>query len=74
MSATKKKDQGADEKQADTKKTAAYTMLHHLSSTEYLQYGGGKFSKRDKRGVFGDDAAETGIPVEVWRYFLLANR
>jgi methionyl-tRNA synthetase len=24
--------------------------------------------------VFGTDAVETGIPVEVWRYYLLANR
>ena len=25
-------------------------------------------------GVFGNDAKETGIPVEVWRYYLLSNR
>jgi len=25
-------------------------------------------------GVFGDDAINTGIPCEVWRYYLLANR
>ena len=25
-------------------------------------------------GVFGNDARETGIPVEVWRYYLLAMR
>lgn len=25
-------------------------------------------------GVFGNHAQETGIPVEVWRYYLLANR
>lgn len=25
-------------------------------------------------GVFGNDAMDTGIPVEVWRYYLLANR
>jgi hypothetical protein len=24
--------------------------------------------------VFGSDARDTGIPVEVWRYYLLANR
>lgn len=24
--------------------------------------------------MFGTDAVETGIPVEVWRYYLLANR
>lgn len=25
-------------------------------------------------GVFGNDAKETGIPVDVWRYYLLATR
>lgn len=25
-------------------------------------------------GVFGNQAKDTGIPVEVWRYYLLANR
>ena len=25
-------------------------------------------------GVFGDSAMHSGIPVEVWRYYLLANR
>jgi methionyl-tRNA synthetase len=24
--------------------------------------------------VFGNQAKDTGIPVEVWRYYLLANR
>jgi methionyl-tRNA synthetase len=24
--------------------------------------------------VFGSDARDTGIPVEVWRYYLLSNR
>lgn len=41
---------------------------------EYLQYEGTKFSKRNGVGVFGNDVAETGIPVEVWRYYLLNNR
>lgn len=25
-------------------------------------------------GVFGNDAQDCGLPVEVWRYYLLANR
>jgi hypothetical protein len=25
-------------------------------------------------GVFGTDAVDTGIPADVWRYYLLANR
>lgn len=51
-----------------------WTLLHHVSTTEYLNYESGKFSKSRGVGVFGDSAKETGIPSEVWRYYLLANR
>ncbi|KAJ7475900.1 tRNA synthetases class I (M)-domain-containing protein [Mycena latifolia] len=51
-----------------------WTMLHHVSSTEYLNYEGGKFSKSRGRGVFGPAAKETGIPASVWRYYLLSAR
>jgi methionyl-tRNA synthetase len=51
-----------------------YTLLHHISTCEYLNYEGGKFSKSRGQGVFGDHAMSTGIPSEVWRYHLLANR
>jgi methionyl-tRNA synthetase len=51
-----------------------WTMLHHLSTTEYLNYESGKFSKSRGTGVFGDSASETGIPAYVWRYYLVANR
>jgi methionyl-tRNA synthetase len=51
-----------------------WTLLHHIDSTEYLNYEGGKFSKTDKTGVYGDNAKETGIPADVWRYYLLSNR
>lgn len=34
----------------------------------------GKFSKSKGIGVFGNDAKDTNIPVEVWRYYLLNNR
>lgn len=51
-----------------------YTLLHRLSTTEFLNYEGGKFSKSRGVGVFGDDVEQTRIPVEVWRYYLLANR
>lgn len=49
-------------------------MLHHISTTEFLNYEDDKFSKTRGTGVFGDDAKNTGIPSEVWRYYLLANR
>jgi methionyl-tRNA synthetase len=51
-----------------------WSTLHHLSTTEYLNYEGGKFSKSHNRGVFGPDAKETGIPPSVWRYYLLSTR
>ncbi|KAH8596521.1 tRNA synthetases class I (M)-domain-containing protein [Bisporella sp. PMI_857] len=51
-----------------------WTMLNHLSTTEYLNYEDGKFSKSRGIGVFGDSVAETGLSPSVWRYYLLANR
>ncbi|ORZ35887.1 methionyl-tRNA synthetase [Catenaria anguillulae PL171] len=51
-----------------------WTLLHHLSTTEYLNYEGGKFSKSRKTGVFGSNVRDTGIDVSVWRYYLFANR
>jgi len=51
-----------------------WTTLHHLSTTEYLNYEGGKFSKSRNRGVFGPAAKDTGIPASVWRYYLLSTR
>lgn len=51
-----------------------WTMLHHLSTTEYLNYEGGKFSKSRGIGVFGNNAKQTGVPPDVWRYYLLKNR
>lgn len=51
-----------------------WTMLHHISTTDYLNYEEGKFSKSNNVGVFGNDAKDTGIPPEVWRYYLLVNR
>ena len=52
----------------------AWTTLHHMSSTEYLNYEGGKFSKSKGVGVFGTDARDTGIPADVWRFYLYYNR
>jgi methionyl-tRNA synthetase len=51
-----------------------WTMLHHISSTEYLNYESGKFSKSRGIGVFGTDAIETGIPADVWRFYIFYNR
>ena len=51
-----------------------WTMLHHMSSTEYLNYESGKFSKSRGVGVFGTDAVESGIPADVWRFYIFYNR
>ena len=51
-----------------------WTLLHHISTTEFLNYEGGKFSKSKNVGVFGDDAMGSGVPADVWRYYLLSNR
>ncbi len=51
-----------------------YTMLYHISTTEYLNYEDGKFSKSRNVGVFGDDAIKLGLPADTFRYYLLINR
>ncbi|KAJ2330485.1 methionine--tRNA ligase mes1 [Coemansia sp. RSA 2681] len=52
----------------------SWTQLHHMAACEYLQYESGKFSKSRGVGVFGNNARDTGVPSDVWRYFLMANR
>ena len=59
----------ADESAGDN-----WTMLHHMSSTEYMNYESGKFSKSRGIGVFGTDVMETGIPADVWRFYIYYNR
>ncbi|MCE5255257.1 MAG: methionine--tRNA ligase [Spirochaetaceae bacterium] len=51
-----------------------WTMLHHMSSTEYLNYESGKFSKSKGVGIFGNDVMDTGIPADVWRFYIFWNR
>ncbi len=51
-----------------------WTKLHHMSSTEYLNYEDGKFSKSKGVGVFGTDAKESGIPADAWRFYIFYNR
>uniref|UniRef100_A0A182R1F6 Methionine--tRNA ligase, cytoplasmic n=1 Tax=Anopheles farauti TaxID=69004 RepID=A0A182R1F6_9DIPT len=51
-----------------------YTLVSHVMATEYLNYEDGKFSKSRGIGVFGNDAQETGIPADVWRFYLAATR
>ncbi|KAF1745244.1 hypothetical protein MXB_370, partial [Myxobolus squamalis] len=51
-----------------------YIYLNDISSTEYLNYEKGKFSKSRGTGVFGDNAMDTHIKSDIFRIYLLANR
>ena len=51
-----------------------WTQVHHISTTEYLTYEGGKFSKSRGTGVFGDSARATGIASDIFRYYLISRR
>ncbi|KAM3955443.1 LOW QUALITY PROTEIN: methionyl-tRNA synthetase 1 [Aphomia sociella] len=51
-----------------------HVLVSHLYATEYLNYEEGKFSKSRGVGVFGTDAQETGIPSDVWRFYLASIR
>ena len=51
-----------------------YTMVNELNATEYLNYEDDKFSKSRGVGVFGDHAESTGIPSDIFRFYLLFVR
>ncbi len=51
-----------------------WTLLHHINATEYLNYENTKFSKSRNIGIFGNDVKDTGIHIDLWRFYLLANR
>ncbi|XP_069704036.1 methionine--tRNA ligase, cytoplasmic isoform X2 [Periplaneta americana] len=51
-----------------------YTLVSYIMATEFLNYEDEKFSKSRGVGVFGNDAKETGIPSDVWRFYLLYVR
>lgn len=51
-----------------------WTKVHKLSTTEWLQYEDAKFSKSKGIGVFGNNAKDTGISPDIWRFYLLSRR
>jgi len=51
-----------------------WTMCHYLDATGCLNCEAGKFSKSRGVGVFGNDAACTGVSASVWRYYLVSSR
>ena len=54
--------------------SAGYTIVNHLIAVEYLNYEDTKFSKSRGIGVFGNDAKETNIPSDIWRFYLVSIR
>uniref|UniRef100_A0A915HK07 Methionine--tRNA ligase, cytoplasmic n=1 Tax=Romanomermis culicivorax TaxID=13658 RepID=A0A915HK07_ROMCU len=48
----------------------SYTLVNHISSTEFLNYEDTKFSKSRGIGIFGTDTVSTGIPCDIWRFYL----
>lgn len=51
-----------------------HTIVTNIMATEYLNYEDGKFSKSRGLGVFGNDAQDTGIPSDIWRFYLASAR
>ncbi len=51
-----------------------WKLVDYLASTDYLNYEDKKFSKSKSTGVFGDSAKDTGIAVDIWRYYLFRIR
>ncbi len=51
-----------------------YALATDLSVNEFLNYESGQFSKSRGIGIFGDDAIETGIDADIFRYYLMVNR
>ncbi|XP_029646990.1 methionine--tRNA ligase, cytoplasmic [Octopus sinensis] len=51
-----------------------YTLVDSVLATEYLNYEDGKFSKSRGVGVFGNNAKDTGIPADIFRFYLVYMR
>lgn len=51
-----------------------WVRVKGLCATDYLNYENSKFSKSRGVGVFGTDAKETGIPADIWRFYLMYIR
>jgi methionyl-tRNA synthetase len=51
-----------------------YTVMTDINVNEYLNYETGKFSKSRGEGVFGDDAQNSGITADAFRYYIMVNR
>lgn len=50
-----------------------YNLPWNVSSTEFLQFQGLKFSKSQRIGIWIDEALQL-FPADYWRYYILATR
>jgi len=51
-----------------------YTLMNEISVNEFINYQGGKFAKSRGIGVFGDNAMDSGIDPDIYRFYLMAIR
>lgn len=51
-----------------------YTLMKTINVNEYLNYESGKFSKSRGIGIFGNDAMNTGIHADIFRFYMIINR
>ncbi len=51
----------------------AWKQVDYIKAFNYLNFNGGQFSTSKGRGVFMDDARDTGIPSDCWRWWLMSN-
>lgn len=51
-----------------------FNAIFVVFTPEYLNYEDGKFSKSRGVGVFGNNANETDIPADIYRFYLLYVR
>ncbi len=47
-----------------------FTLPYKVAGLQFLNYEGKKISKSNKWGIFCEKLAETGIPSDVWRFYL----
>ncbi|UPK97978.1 hypothetical protein LCI18_008913 [Fusarium solani-melongenae] len=47
------------------------TKIHRISTTKYLNYEGGKFSKSRGVSIFSNQIHDIGVPIDIWRYISL---
>lgn len=51
-----------------------WIQRQNIIAVDYLNYENTKFSKSRGVGVFGSDAKDTGIPADIWRFYLMYVR